>query len=914
MNETSRYIVGIDLGTTNSAVSYIDTEAASPALKQFSVPQLVEVGEVGADALLPSFCYLPGAHELPEGALELPWTKENQHAVGIFAREQGAAVPGRLVASAKSWLAHGGVDRTSGILPWQGDLGDDAVSPVEISRYYIEHIGRAWDAKFGNQRDREGNRCILSQQHVIITVPASFDEAARELTRQAAADAGLTEITFLEEPLAAFYAWLHRNKGKWQQQLDEKSLVLVVDIGGGTTDFSLIDVEAGYTLRRTAVGDHLLLGGDNVDMALARQVEDEWGVKLKSREWSTLCHQCRAAKERLLAPQAPEQVQVSVAAPGSSIVGGTRTGTITHAQVLTTLLEGFFPRLDADAHAPKKRTGIRQMGLPYVADPAATRHLLDFLRHAAGLTDADSQNGLAMPHRVLFNGGSLQPELLRTRLSEILRDWTGREVPELVSEDLNLAVSRGAVCYGLARRGKGVRVKGGIARSYYLEVARGKNDKTLLCVMPRDTEEGQRIELTGYDFRVIANRPVQFPLFTSATRLGDQAGDVILDREELTQMPPLQTVLSYGKGEHLELDIRLHAILNEVGTLDIWCETTDGHHRYPLSFNIRRAPREGQSMNSLEKIIDAQLTDTAREVLVKDFDDADRLPSIYKDIENTVDLGRREWGAHFLRLLTDELITMKDVRERTAVHESRWLNLAGFCLRPGFGAAGDEWRTREMWKIWHTGPLAKSKPDVATEWWIFWRRIAGGLGEGHQQQISGQLAKELVVKGIIQKTPKGRNKQEAVEMWRCLGGLERMSAKQKLKVFRAILEHEGKLDSHFFWTLARLGARQLFYGPENAVIPADRLSTLLGKLFDHVKKANKQALRMGLLAVSNICRRTGMRDLDFEDNTIQQALYLLQELDAPDEWKAQLEDITEDSDAYRTELIADRLPLGLVAK
>ncbi|MCK5805484.1 MAG: Hsp70 family protein, partial [Lentisphaeria bacterium] len=406
--QPTRFVVGIDLGTTNTAVSYVDMEEARELL-QFRIPQLVSAGELADADLLPSFCYLPAGPELPEGALELPWDADPQTTVGLFARNQGAAVPERLIASAKSWLAHAGVDRTRGILPWGGHLDEQALSPIQVSSLYLGHVRAAWDHRFGALRDADGTPCTLSEQHVIVTVPASFDETARELTLRAAHEAGLPKVTLIEEPLAAFYAWLWANETQWQDMVVEGDSVLVLDVGGGTTDFSMVEIEPGFTVRRTAVGDHLLLGGDNMDMALARRAEAAWQTRLPPREWSMLCQECRRIKELLLSPQAPESADIAVAGTGSGIVATTRVHTFRQDEVLALVRDGFFPWTDADAPDPVRSRGIREMGLPYAADPAVTHHLLRFLRLAGRSADG-TDTALACPSRILFNGGAMLPE------------------------------------------------------------------------------------------------------------------------------------------------------------------------------------------------------------------------------------------------------------------------------------------------------------------------------------------------------------------------------------------------------------------------------------------------------------------------------------------------------------------------
>jgi len=915
MSSNSRFIVGIDLGTTTTEVSYIDTAAVERRVRQFSIPQLISAGEVGARDLLPSFCYFPGKHELPEGALELPWANQPLHyAVGEFARDHGAAVPGRLVASAKSWLAHGGVDRTSGILPWHGDLADDAaVSPVTVACYYLEHIRNAWDNAFASVLDADGSACVLSEQQVVLTVPASFDEAARELTVEAARRAGITDLVLLEEPLAAFYAWLCRHETDWQQQLGENERVLVIDIGGGTTDFSLIEIEPGYTLRRTAVGEHLLLGGDNIDMAIGRLAEKHWDLQLPARQWSMLCQQCRRAKEQLLQNTAPESVTVTVAGLGSSLLAGSRSWQLDAKCLDRTLTDGFFPQIDADDPGPSRRGGIREMGLPYVADPAVTRHLLGFLRRAAGHAGGDCAAAPLIPDRILFNGGSLLPARLRQRICAIVGAWTdaGTPVPELQAEDLHLAVSRGAAYYGAVRRGDGVRVKGGIARAYYLEVAAANAGSQLICVMPRDTQEGVEIALSNTSFAVMTNQPVRFPLYSSATRLHDKAGDMLSAAvDDISELPPLQTVISYGKGGQRQVQVGLIAVLNEVGTLDICCDTREGHHRYPLRFDLRVpvGSLDGMIAAATETLLPQATVNAACARLEAMFADAALLPQLMRELELVLHAARDQWSGMLLRNLADVLLNAPLWRHRSAEHETRWWNLIGFGMRPGFGAPADDWRIRELWKLWHTG-VQFVKPQVLTQWWIAWRRVAAGLRAGQQQQIAHALIRELLPKKQPRLGPRKAAEQEAVEMWRCLGALERLPAGEKMRLLQAMLSSETRLETHHYWVMARLGSRVLFHGPANAVIPGEALQTLLPSLF---KRLQASPPRMQLLCVARLCRLSGNRALDINGKLRDQALALLVRHQAPLVWQQQLQTVEADTLEQQTEMVGDTLPLGLV--
>src|SRR5262245_19715373 len=482
---SSRFVVGIDLGTTNSALAYVDTGAGdTPRCQGLSIPQVVNPGVVEDRQLLPSFLYLPGPNEQPTGSLRLPWDANRDFCVGEFARNFGSQVPTRLVSSAKSWLCHAGVDRRAPILPWKGPEGGRKISPLEASTRYLKHLAESWNARIA--KDVAAHR--LEEQDIILTVPASFDALARELTVEAARAAGFENLTLLEEPQAAFYAWLDVTGDDWREQVRVGDLILVADVGGGTTDFTLIEVgeEAGnLSLTRLAVGDHLLLGGDNMDLALAHTVAQGLaakGTKLDGFQIVQLSHSTRAAKEQILAREGVDAAPVTVLGRGSKVIGGTVKGWLSRQEVDRVLLDGFFPEVARDAEPAKQRAaGLQELGLPYVADPAVTRHLAYFLsRQAEALANREHKpkrkkaQAIGLPTAILFNGGVFKAGPLRDKLTSILTKWAkeakGEAVRTLTGNDLDLAVARGAAYYGLVRRGKGVRIRGGTARAYYIGV------------------------------------------------------------------------------------------------------------------------------------------------------------------------------------------------------------------------------------------------------------------------------------------------------------------------------------------------------------------------------------------------------------------------------------------------------------
>jgi molecular chaperone DnaK (HSP70) len=603
----SRYVVGIDLGTTNSALAYADTREATPEapapIRSLAIPQVVGVNDVGERPVLPSFLYLPAAKEFPAGSTELPWKSPADRVVGTLARDHGAKVPGRLISSAKSWLSHPGVDRRAPLLPWSAAEDVARTSPVEASTAYLAHLRDAWNHLIAGKAVADR----LEHQDVLLTVPASFDAAARELTVEAARAAGLEQVTLLEEPQAAFYAWLAAQGDLWRKKVKVGDILLVCDVGGGTTDFTLIAVSdqgGDLVLTRLAVGEHILLGGDNMDLALAHAVAATLpnGIEgLDIGQRVALGHACRNAKETLFSQPQKATAPVAILGRGSKVIGGALKAELTRAMLDQVLLDGFLPRSAAtDQPARGRRVGLTEIGLPYAADPAITRHLARFLSQQAGsLHTGDPQ---VKPSAVLFNGGVFKASELRGRVAEVLSGWAGRPVPPLESSDLDLAVALGAAYYGQVRRGKGVRIRGGVPRSYYVGIETSAPAVPgvappikALCVVPMGMEEGAEADVPGPDFGLVVGEPAVFRFLGSTTRRDDPPGNV-LDRwapEELQELAPMETALAADDGAAGEVvPVRLHSHVTEVGTLELWCNSTRDDRRWKLEFNVRE-PSEG---------------------------------------------------------------------------------------------------------------------------------------------------------------------------------------------------------------------------------------------------------------------------------------------------------------------------------
>ncbi len=607
----SQYSVGIDLGTTHSAVSTFNLalEAGRGAEQEMlGVAQLIKPGATEERTLLPSFLYLPNENEFPEGALDLPWKQKGSGIVGEFARAHGAKVPTRLVSSAKSWLCHPGVDRSGDILPWQAPPDVQRVSPLEASARYLEHLRAAWEHKNPGEK--------LRNQDVILTVPASFDAAARDLTIQAATRAGLENVILLEEPQAALYAWIEAMGESFRKELNAGEIILVVDVGGGTSDFSLIAVtekEGEVQLVRLAVGDHILLGGDNMDLALAHTLNQQLvaqGKKLDAWQFSALTYACREAKERLFAESKLKKVPIAIASRGSALIGGTIKTELEREQLEQVLTEGFFPPAKVtELPQTARRTGLTQMALPYAQDAGVTKHLAAFLtRQAAALANATDlpvkieARGFVHPTAILFNGGVFKATPLKERVLEVVNSWLKSEgakpARELKGADLDLSVARGAAYYGWVRQGHGIRIRGGTARAYYVGVEAAvpavpgfEPPVRALCVAPFGMEEGSKAEIPPQEFGLVVGEPTSFRFFSSSLRREDKPGDMLEDavnHAELEEVSPIETTLPSSDGKTGQLvPVNLQAAVTELGTLQVQCLEKNGPGHWKLELNVR---------------------------------------------------------------------------------------------------------------------------------------------------------------------------------------------------------------------------------------------------------------------------------------------------------------------------------------
>jgi hypothetical protein len=885
---SQRQVVGIDLGTSNTAIARF--EPRGNALETVPIMQRISATEVGERMLLPSFLYLPGAYELPAESTALPWDPERDYLVGEFARYQGSRVPGRCVVSAKSWLAHRSVDPSEPMLPWERASDLQPVSAVAAITRYLEHIVEAWNHRYPHDS--------LQASEVVLTIPASFDDLARKLTAGAAASVGLP-VRLLEEPQAAFYSWLWRQRKGWKKLLSPGDVVLVCDIGGGTSDFTLIRFD-GQELERVAVGDHLMLGGDNLDIALAYLVEPRLPEKLNGLQWGVLRQQCRDCKELLLGDDAPDSATVTVPGSGSRLLGGAMSTEVSREEVLKLVLDGFFPRLDyEDIILKGSGRGLKELGLPFESDPAVPRHLSRFLHAHADF----------FPTRILYNGGACASAVVRSRVTEIVNSWRRQlgldgTTEELENQEAHLAVARGAAWYGQQRQSDGLLVEGGTARSYYL----GLEGKKAVCVIPASAREGQRVVLSEPKLHLRVGEPVAFPLFSSSKRPHDSAGAVI----EVDDLAPLPTLQTHVEGETAqEIKVHLEAEVTPVGTLDIRCQGEPAGE-FALEFTVRDGAAGSASADlARPEVLEARLL-VLRTFNLKPKElkgAAVRPKNLLLGLEQVLGKPREEWPPVVLRTLWDSYWAVESRRRVEPEYEAAWLNGVGFCLRPGYGMPLDDWRMMQLEKLLEAWMQFSREDTVKSQFFILWRRVAAGLRAVTQQHLWDQVH-PLYIPG--RKHIKTRNKgnpgkEDAKEMLRMAVSLERIPVQEKLALAEVLLG-SCKGTREDMWLLARLLARQpLDPAATGHVISGPQVAPLLGRLLN----VPLQGDSFSRLALVNIARRCGDAQRDLDDEMWTSVERALSKDNAP---PALLEQLRGHSRRTREESVAlygESLPIGL---
>jgi len=942
------YLIGIDLGTTNTVVAYADM--AKPLTTDncqiFEIEQLVAPGEVAKRPQLPSFRYHPAKGEINDNDLLLPWPETLQNelplvVIGEWARELGAKVDGRQIVSAKSWLSHPQVDRNADILPWDSAEGISKVSPVVASASYLFHVRQAWNVAHPN--------ALMEHQEVVITVPASFDESARALTVEAAKRAGLSSILLLEEPQAVCYDWYAKQGDNAQAQLAKIKLLMVCDVGGGTTDLSLIKIAQAkdntLSLTRIGVGNHLMLGGDNVDLALAHTVEQyingkQSGKKLSAASLSQLIQQTRKAKERLLGENPPESAKVTLLGSGARLIGGAKSHDLAQQEVRDIALDGFFPLIDINEHPAKRRSGVVEFGLPYAPDPAVSKYLAQFIiEHQIACKDAlaweeNSKNSsAAIPDALLLNGGVFNSPALNERAQAVLSQWRNEPVIALENNTPNLAVAQGAVAYAKARRGAQLKIGGGSARTFFLALEKSESGQQAVCLMPKGTEEDQEFTLTERKFALRLGQPVKFHLLSTTADQDYKAGELItIDDEAIASqhfisLPPLVIALdadSLNKSEgSKEIEVALATTLTEVGTLQLDCVAEQSNEaqqqqqqqqqRWHVEFQVRKSSQSLNSNSSLEKLPTA-FADVKKQIeTVFGNSNKDANPKAIKtlrvDIEKS--LGKRDsWEVPVLRALFDQLLEGKKRRRRSAAHERIWFNLAGYGLRPGFGYPVDDWRIEQIWMLHQQGLQFDKETQVWIDWWTFWRRAAGGLNAQQQSALYKDIAKFLNPSALTNRKLQAEAKQKSYEdMVKLVATLEHLPVEYKTQISQWLLKRLIKPSETktSWWALGRIASRIPFHGSAHNVINKEEIQNWLPQLLKVDWKKNQQCAFSAVL----MTRMSGDRSRDIDDEWRQKVVDKLTLAKVPSSWIEMVETIKELDEAETKRVFGEGLPVGL---
>lgn len=910
MAKESRFVLGIDLGTTNSALAFVDTLGGEGRTTVVPIPQIEAPGRVVAGETLPSFLYIPTKSERNSGAFHAVGDAASRGVSGVFGREQAPLVPGRVVHSAKSWLSHAGVDRLAPILPWRSeDLTEpERLSPVDASAEFLRAIKHAWDTGPGAHHPEYR----LEMQQVIVTVPASFDEVAQRLTLDAAKRAGFSSATtLLEEPQAVCYRWLeaHREEREVLEALGQ-SLLLVCDIGGGTTDLSLFRAHAtvsGLDLERIAVSEHLLLGGDNLDLliahVLARRFRDA-GHEINARQWSYLLQQSRTVKEDVLSGRddAGSLVRVALPASGARLFGGSAGVEVSREELRSAIIEGFFPICDPRSIPQRAAAGARELGLPYASDSAVTRHLAAFL------------NGRAID-AVLWNGGTLNAPAIRARLNEVLQSWQpDRRIHELSNPELDVAVARGAAWFGFQARTKGERIRAGYPHSVYLEVG-SESSSQLLCIVPLGSEIGSTLGPERI-LKVRVNQPVRFQAYYSLSRPGDAVGAILtLDADGLRALAGLQTRLDAGasRAKSELVDVRLEAHLSETGLLRIGLIRVDDGSRWELEFNVRKGAEKSSEEAAVAELSESERAALSEAIRLCDlyFGKAQREGSgskdgkpqtLLRDIETAARVSKEQWSLPFLRSLWAPLQQGMTRRGRSPAHEVSWLGLAGFCLRPGYGAALDAFRMSELWRCHGLGLAHPKESRAQVQWWIMWRRVAGGLSRDQQLTLAKQIW-PLV----------RQRKAEYSEALRLACSLERLTLQQKRelaailidRVLRPVPQNEPEV----LWGLTRLGARIQLYAGQDAVVPPADIEAWFEKLSELDWRARADAFSKLWLHAARV---TGELDFDVREDVRDKIYKRLRNCGISEDVLLPLRMHVDEEASDRAELFGEVLPVGLI--
>ncbi|NCB37235.1 MAG: hypothetical protein EOM80_00565 [Erysipelotrichia bacterium] len=859
----TRFIIGIDLGTTQCALSYVDLEDKNLKVRNLEIAQLVSGGMLEGLPTLPSVIYL-----CEEGREfnRPPWMPSNNLVVGSYARELGFEVPGRFVHSSKSWLCNPRAERQAPILPWQSEIAEQKISPVDAAAEYLKYMISLWDASIGAKDES----FAFLRQKVIVTVPASFDPSARNLTLEAIERAGIKSVSLIEEPQAAFYDYLQRNPKTMVAGLKGVDTVLVIDIGGGTTDFSLIKIiwsaDHDYPeFSRLAVGPHLLIGGDNLDLALARKVEAEFrhrGRKLAAKQWLSLLTQSHVAKEQVLSGDQSGPIAFNLAGSGSKVLAGAAKITLDSEEIKKVLIDGFFPLVEASDKPDEDSTlGLSEAGLPFTRDAAVTRHLAAFLR----------ENDVS-PDAILFNGGTMKADCLRDRLFEILSIWRGQPPVILENPHPTLAVAAGAAYYGLVTLGLGQRIQSGSPVSIYLGIGTAKSSaagrhvpEQLMCVLPKGSEAEKEYHMADKTLGIDLSRDSAFYLFyTPSPPKAEESGRLIkFNSRRYLPLPPCILKASTGKGEK-QVEIRVK--LRETGYLQILCEEVAGNFSQELRFDIATGEKNAKGASEAPAkrrvpITAAQLKKISQ-LLDGAFAHKIEYNCVFKELETIMGSPRSNWDAEMLRQLFDMFVE-REPEFRASQHSlTLWFRLLGFCLRPGFGVQGDVARVDIVWRM-IDDEYEYTNPEFWSDWWVMWKRIAPGLSLERQEALKSRLEPVLFPTKKRDRKDREIGQHERNQLWRLLGHLERISVAEKERIGWWIAKAPPSygVDAVAMHALGRLGARELAYAPDSAMVSQSVANAWVEHLLKKALPGNSYLDS----ALREIGRKTGDRLVQIDD-------------------------------------------------
>lgn len=897
----SAYRVGIDLGTTNCVVSYVPvaehSNANAPAL--LPIPQVMADGSVQEFTYLPSAIYVLASDEIGKIDPVLPWRHhDKERIVGAGALALGQRRAGQLIQSAKSWLSHRQVDRRSAILPWASE-SPKKLSPLEASKILLLYIKQSWNHRFAD--------APLESQSIALTLPASFDEEARALTLEAAKLAGLNDLYLLEEPQAACYHYISNDEKL--AALINKKMLLVVDIGGGTSDFSLVAIQPtsamarSISLKRIAVGEHLLLGGDNLDQALAFQLDPKQISALSATRLAALVQQTRQAKETLLGKDAPESLSITVLGGGSRLIGGSQKFDVSRETLLEQIRSGFFPLVNQDEKVQKSDYAMHTLGLPYESDPAFTRHLAAFLQQHKAVIEAAT--GSTMPDAVLFNGGLFNSPVLKARLIEQLNTWSSEPILACSADEPNDAVAKGAAMYLNALAGESTRIESGVAHSLYLKV--GKDQ--FVAILPKGTLKGEKIRLEQ-EFFVTLGQQVQFPLYRSDDHIDCVVGEV-RDQEGLHYISTLMTELD-GSIDSQETAVTLAVQMTEVGVLQVVLNANNQKDQWRLDFSTQVSSSQESEQADDSGLLHANMGQ-AEEHLAKCFSSAGQKqnPDLVKSLKQDLDqlLGNRDdWNLATSRRLVDKLLSLKSGRTKSAQHERQWLQLMGYCLRPGFGATDDLARVQQVVNVTKAGAQFDTAP-VWGQYWTLYRRIAGGLTIEQQTHLFKQFSQYYSPTG-----QRSRDKMKALttkssdDLIRLVGALEGLSNEDKVTTIDWLLKRLQKTSEPdtAWWTIGRIASRHLLSGKQEQRIAEEKLFPILEVTLKEDWKKRKQA---GLAAV--LMSQVSVGESDKLSVLRRKVANKLKKDKCPAQWLERLESQIEINSDELNALVGESLPIGL---